>query len=147
MREYSIFQPDVPMGEVPFLKEFPEDPDCGLRDDSDYSEFELQAGLVRHDWDGDPAISKASDKEPSSKDKKDKLPDKADSENFESILESLGYYISEETLSDTITLFRSRWKERKPRGKGFRNMLRTEGGMDAKAMKLLTSMVRQWDRL
>ena len=141
MREYSVLKSNIPMNDVPFLKEFSEDPDCPLREDSGYSETELHAGLFRYDWDGRPDDW---NEDPSTA---PDLPDKADRNNYQSILKSLGYYVTPETLPDTVALFRSRWKERNHKGRGFRNMLPSAGGMDTKALQLLTTMVRQWDRL
>jgi len=143
MRRYSIEKADVPMDEVEFLDEFYEDGDLEAREDVMISESELHAGKYRNDWDGRPDDwDERLGSEPELV-----VDTKADEENFRSIMESLGYYISEDTLADTVAIFRSRWKKRRSSGRGFYNMLKAQGGMDKQALDLLSVMARQWDRL
>lgn len=141
MRHYSIVEPDVPLSEVEFLKEFNNDGDLEKREDPMISEEELQEGKYRNDWDGVPDDW---DELPGSA---PQLETKADLDNYQVMLSSLGYYVTPETVDDTVAIFRSRWKERRPGGKGFRNTMSAAGGMDEKAQKHLTIMASQWDHL
>lgn len=142
MRRYSVLEPDVPVSELKFLDEFSDDDDLVSREDPMISEEGLHQGKYRHDWDGCSDWSEAPGTAPRL------IVDRtATQTNFKVMLESLGYYTSIETLDDTVALFRSRWKERKPSGRGFRNMLTANGGMTRESIKLLTVMARQWDRM
>jgi N-acetyl-anhydromuramyl-L-alanine amidase AmpD len=143
MRRYSIEKSEVPMSDVEFLREFQDDSDLADREDIMISEVELHAGKYRHDWDGRPddwdeRLGTAPKLAPDTK---------ADRDNYSGMLESLGYYVSDKTLADTVAIFRSRWKERRPSRRGFRNMITAGGGMNKQALGLLSVMARQCDRL
>jgi hypothetical protein len=137
MRQYSTLDIDVPLEDVKFLKEFQDDNDVMNRDEPMISEDGYNAGLYRHDWDGVPTDWDGGDPPTTVQVGK----------SYEDVFRSLGYYVSSQTISDTVAIFRGRWKERVPNGKGFRNMLSSAGGMDARALSLLDDMRREWDNL
>ena len=144
MREYSFEKANYGLPDVPFLKEFPTDNDLETREDIMVSEDALHAGKYRNDWDGRPNDwDEGLDTSPTF----EVPPGKTTHKNFKTMLESLGYYVTDETIDDTVAIFRSRWKERRPSGRGFRNMIPRYGGMDQQAIQLLTVMARQWDRM
>jgi len=135
IREYSLYNSE----QYPsFLNEFYDD-DPSEREDYMISESALAEGLYRHDWDGVP---NDWDEDYGTA----PVTDIGETSGWKNTLRSLGYYVGGD-LDDTVAIFRSRWKERRASGRGYKNMLPTAGGMDAEAQRLLTVMARQWDRL
>lgn len=137
MRDYTMFKPkaDVPLIDVPFLKEFSDDPEFDKREhDPLVSEQALSAGLYRHDWDGFP-------------DGWDGLPDDeevVDRQGAIGQLRALGYYVpvgDPIVLNDVVKTFQARWKKRDPQTRKFVPVMKVTGQLDDMTLAKLREMV------
>lgn len=144
MREYSLDKQDVPMNDIPFIKEFSDD---GMdREETLVSEESLHKGLYRNDWDG---VEKNfnPDSEPL-----EVGSDNATIIRAKRLLTSLGYSPGEINnnvtlrFQDTIRAFQGRWKVRNSK-MAFVNELKITGQLDEVTLKKLDYMVGWYDRM
>jgi N-acetyl-anhydromuramyl-L-alanine amidase AmpD len=153
MRSAVFDTPDIPLLEVPFLKEFRlvQEGDQP-QDDSPVSEHSLHLGLYRHDWDGEFS------KEDIALDKKvlaDQIKDPGDPKLIPYVkkaLRRLGYYPGKtdddqmtDEFAETVLLFQGRWKKRVlVRGRRrWRQAVPVNGKIDQDLVDLITKFERQ----
>jgi N-acetyl-anhydromuramyl-L-alanine amidase AmpD len=157
MREYSLdkVKRNIPINKVPWLSEFEDDPYIYDRIDlppewGQLSESALNKGLYRHDWDGRPEEFQLEENVVDFGEfiKIASGPTEPDAQAWED-LRSLGYFPGVDAYSDeykeTVRIFQSRWKKRRPSGRGFFQTMKATGELCEDTKNLIKRYICMMD--
>jgi len=156
MREFGLWERDIPLEDMPFLSEFGDDSGEDVEDVL-VSEEELHAGLYRHDWDGDAGTERIEAvfdfTEEEVEDIRSDDPDHAEVVKAKEDLRSIGYYVgtADGTMSksfiETLRIFQGRWKVKKGKRWVHDPKIPVNGRLTEETKSRITMMVRQVDRM